>query len=118
MFYDLDDPSKFISDAAETLDDDGVFIAQLMCLDSMLRKNDLGNIHEEIGIPNLIQHNHSRSNHSVLRGLHYQTENPQGKLVRCSNGKIFDVAVDIRRSSKYFGRWVGVLLDDVNVAVS
>jgi len=49
MFYDLDDPSKFISDAAETLDDDGVFIAQLMCLDSMLRKNDLGNIcHEHL----------------------------------------------------------------------
>ena len=49
MFYDLDDPSKFIFDVAEVLDDDGVFIAQLMCLDSMLRKNDLGNIcHEHL----------------------------------------------------------------------
>ena len=49
MFYDLEDPSKFIADAAEVLDDNGVFIAQLMCLKSMLKKNDLGNIcHEHL----------------------------------------------------------------------
>jgi dTDP-4-dehydrorhamnose 3,5-epimerase len=64
------------------------------------------------GIQNLKQYNQSRSSKGVLRGLHYQTENAQGKLVRCSQGKIFDVAVDIRINSKYYGQWVGVILDD------
>ena len=54
-----------------------------------------------------VQDNHSRSSRGVLRGLHYQLEpEPQGKLVRCSSGTIFDVAVDIRRSSPTFGQWV------------
>ncbi|OUL43068.1 dTDP-4-dehydrorhamnose 3,5-epimerase, partial [Prochlorococcus sp. HOT_208_60] len=52
---------------------------------------------KKIGIPELVQQNQSRSAKGVLRGLHYQQVNPQGKLVRCSNGEIFDVAVDIRK---------------------
>ncbi len=58
-----------------------------------------------------VQDNQSRSCRHVLRGLHYQLQNPQGKLVRAVAGRIFDVAVDIRRSSAHFGRWVGVELD-------
>lgn len=61
-----------------------------------------------------VQDNHSRSTHGVLRGLHYQLENPQGKLVRVSQGAVFDVAVDIRRSSPHFGKWVGVELSSAN----
>ena len=63
---------------------------------------------------NFVQDNHSRSSRGVLRGLHYQDPNPQGKLVRVVNGRVFDVAVDIRRSSKNFGRWVGVELSAAN----
>ncbi len=69
---------------------------------------------EEAGIPNLIQQNQSRSQYGVLRGLHYQLESPQGKLVRVSRGLIFDVAVDVRLDSPNFGKWVGTLLDDKN----
>lgn len=54
-----------------------------------------------------VQDNHSRSSKGVLRGLHYQLETPQGKLVRVVSGAVFDVAVDIRKSSAHFGRWVG-----------
>lgn len=54
-----------------------------------------------------VQDNHSRSNHGVLRGLHYQVLQPQGKLVRVVQGAVFDVAVDLRRSSATFGHWVG-----------
>lgn len=61
-----------------------------------------------------VQDNHSRSVRNVLRGLHYQIKQPQGKLVRCTLGRIFDVAVDIRRSSPTFGRWVGVELSADN----
>lgn len=61
-----------------------------------------------------VQDNHSRSARGVLRGLHYQIEQPQGKLVRVVSGKVFDVAVDIRRSSSSFGRWVGVELSEDN----
>ena len=57
-----------------------------------------------------VQDNHSRSRKGVLRGLHYQIDQPQGKLVRVTSGAVFDVAVDIRRSSPCFGRWVGALL--------
>lgn len=66
----------------------------------------------EIGITNLKQQNQSRSQYGVLRGLHYQLENPQGKLVRVSRGLIFDVAVDVRFGSPNFGKWVGAFLDD------
>ena len=61
------------------------------------------------------QDNHSRSNIGVLRGMHYQLgPHSQGKLVRCTRGTIYDVAVDIRRSSKTFGKWGGVILSDEN----
>jgi dTDP-4-dehydrorhamnose 3,5-epimerase len=61
-----------------------------------------------------VQDNHSRSSRNVLRGLHYQIKKPQGKLVRVSRGRIFDVAVDLRKSSGGFGRWVGVEISDNN----
>ena len=61
-----------------------------------------------------VQDNHSRSARGVLRGLHYQVEQPQGKLVRVVSGEIFDVAVDIRRDSPTFGRWTGHELSDEN----
>ena len=61
-----------------------------------------------------VQDNHSRSTKSVLRGLHYQIQNPQGKLVRVTQGEVFDVAVDLRRSSPGFGKWVGVVLSADN----
>jgi len=61
-----------------------------------------------------VQDNHSRSARGVLRGLHYQLENPQGKLVRVTQGAVYDVAVDIRRSSPQFGQWVGVELSADN----
>jgi dTDP-4-dehydrorhamnose 3,5-epimerase len=61
-----------------------------------------------------VQDNHSRSAQNILRGLHYQTQQTQGKLVRVVTGKVFDVAVDLRRSSPTFGRWVGVVLSDEN----
>jgi dTDP-4-dehydrorhamnose 3,5-epimerase len=59
-----------------------------------------------------VQDNHSRSGQRVLRGLHYQIRHPQGKLVRVVAGEVFDVAVDMRRSSPTFGRWVGVTLSE------
>lgn len=61
-----------------------------------------------------VQDNHSRSTKGVLRGLHYQVQNPQGKLVRVARGSVFDVAVDIRKSSANFGKWVGVELSEQN----
>ena len=61
-----------------------------------------------------VQDNHSRSARGVLRGLHFQIVNPQGKLVRVSHGAVFDVAVDVRRSSPTLGRWVGYELSAAN----
>ncbi len=61
-----------------------------------------------------VQDNHSRSAQGVLRGLHYQIQQPQGKLVRVARGSVYDVAVDIRRSSPRFGQWVGVELSEDN----
>ena len=61
-----------------------------------------------------VQDNHSRSGRHILRGLHYQILKPQGKLVRVTSGTVFDVAVDIRRASPTFGRWVGVTLSAEN----
>ena len=61
-----------------------------------------------------VQDNHSRSKKGVLRGLHYQLRQPQGKLVRVARGAVFDVAVDLRRASPTFGRWAGVLLSEEN----
>ncbi|GEQ98983.1 dTDP-4-dehydrorhamnose 3,5-epimerase [Iodidimonas gelatinilytica] len=69
----------------------------------------------ELGLPDkFVQDNHSRSTGPVLRGLHYQIGKPQGKLVRCIAGAILDVAVDLRRHSADFGRWVGVELSADN----
>lgn len=64
--------------------------------------------------PRFVQHNHSRSAHNVLRGLHYQIKQPQGKLVRVLSGEVYDVAVDIRLSSSTFGQWVGAYLSAEN----
>ena len=61
-----------------------------------------------------VQDNHSRSKRNVLRGLHYQIKQPQGKLMRVIAGEVFDVAVDIRKSSPTFGRWVGFMLSAEN----
>jgi dTDP-4-dehydrorhamnose 3,5-epimerase len=63
---------------------------------------------------NFVQDNHSLSSKNVLRGLHYQIRQPQGKLVRVIQGEIFDVAVDLRRSSQTFGQWVGETLSSQN----
>lgn len=63
---------------------------------------------------NFVQDNHSKSSQGVLRGLHYQIRHPQGKLVRVTQGAVFDVAVDLRRSSSNFGKWVGVELSADN----
>lgn len=69
----------------------------------------------EHGVPAVfLQDNHSRSSRGVLRGLHYQLKNPQGKLVRVVSGEVFDVAVDIRRGSPWFGKWVGAILSEEN----
>ena len=68
-----------------------------------------------VGYPvKFVQDNHSKSVKGVLRGLHYQIQQTQGKLVRCSQGAVFDVAVDLRRSSPTFGKWVGAMLSAEN----
>lgn len=63
---------------------------------------------------NFVQDNHSKSAKGVLRGLHYQIKQPQGKLVRVTHGEVFDVAVDLRKSSATFGKWVGAHLSASN----
>lgn len=69
----------------------------------------------ELGLPtDFVQDNHSRSARNVLRGLHYQILQPQGKLVRVVRGAVYDVAVDLRRASPTFGRWEGVELTEEN----
>lgn len=73
------------------------------------RFREMTGFHEDF-----VQDNHSRSSKNVLRGLHYQIQQAQGKLVRVVQGEVFDVAVDLRRSSPNFGRWVGVRLSDEN----
>ncbi len=70
---------------------------------------------ETVGLTaDFVQDNHSRSAKGVLRGLHYQIQQPQGKLIRVVRGSVFDVSVDIRKSSPNFGRWFGVELSEKN----
>ena len=86
-------------------DDRGFFLETF----SVARYKDM------LGIDNpFVQDNHSRSQQNVLRGLHFQTDHPQGKLVRTVTGEIFDVVVDIRPKSPTFKQWVGVLLSASN----
>jgi dTDP-4-dehydrorhamnose 3,5-epimerase len=69
----------------------------------------------ELGVEaEFVQHNHSRSSRGTLRGIHFQTEPGQAKLVRCARGEILDVAVDLRRGSPTYGQWEAHVLDDVN----
>lgn len=70
--------------------------------------------YEEFGLPPFVQDNFSRSTRNVLRGLHYQLPNPQGKLVYVTRGSVWDVAVDIRKHSPTFGQWFGITLSDEN----
>ncbi|WP_285164730.1 dTDP-4-dehydrorhamnose 3,5-epimerase [Shewanella goraebulensis] len=70
---------------------------------------------ENIGQTIFVQENQSRSSKGTLRGLHYQTSNTQGKLVRVTRGEVFDVAVDMRQDSLSFGKWVGVILSEQNM---
>ncbi len=69
---------------------------------------------EKVADVTFVQDNHSKSNRGVLRGLHYQLKNTQGKLVRVLSGEVFDVAVDIRKNSPDFGKWAGVILSGEN----
>lgn len=72
-------------------------------------------LEEEAGVrAGFVQDNHSRSSRGVLRGLHYQIKRPQGKLVRVCSGEVFDVAVDLRKSSATFGKWIGARLSAEN----
>lgn len=75
------------------------------------RQNDF---EKHCGPYQFVQDNHSKSRHGILRGLHYQLKQPQGKLVRVTQGRVFDVAVDLRQDSPTFGDWVGVELNDEN----
>ncbi len=86
-------------------DDRGFF------LESWNRKSFSEAVGREVAF---VQDNHSRSARNVLRGLHYQIEQAQGKLVRVVRGEVYDVAVDLRRSSPTFGRWVGERLSEAN----
>ena len=69
---------------------------------------------ENVTDVSFVQDNHSKSSQGILRGLHYQIQNPQGKLVRVTQGSVFDVAVDMRKSSATFGQWVGFELSEEN----
>ena len=76
---------------------------------------NLKEIEKITGTSNFVQDNHSKSSKGVLRGLHYQIQNPQGKLVRCISGSVYDVIVDLRKSSPTFGKWYGVELNRNNL---
>ena len=69
---------------------------------------------ENVSNLSFVQDNHSKSTRGILRGLHYQIKQPQGKLVRVISGEVFDVAVDLRKSSPTFGKWIGVTLSSEN----
>jgi dTDP-4-dehydrorhamnose 3,5-epimerase len=69
---------------------------------------------EVTGVEHLVQDNHSKSSQGILRGMHYQVEHTQGKLVRVTQGSVYDVAIDMRRSSSTFGQWYGIELSADN----
>jgi len=99
-------------------------IPDLVLIEPKVFGDDRGHFYESfnrkvfaqgVGVdPDFVQDNHSRSGRGVLRGLHYQIQQAQGKLVRAVQGRVFDVAVDLRRSSATFGRWAGVELSSEN----
>ncbi len=98
-------------------------IADLLILEPKVFGDDRGffleswneHVFADLGLDlKFVQDNHSRSARGVLRGLHFQQPNPQGKLVRVVNGRVWDVAVDLRRSSPTFGKWAGVELSAEN----
>jgi dTDP-4-dehydrorhamnose 3,5-epimerase len=99
-------------------------IPEVLLLDPQVYGDDRGFFYESFnarkfealtGISvNFVQDNHSKSARNVLRGLHYQVKQPQGKLVRVVAGSIYDVVVDLRRSSPFFGRWIGAELSAEN----
>lgn len=94
-------PGVFVFEPVVRGDDRGFFIETFRA-----------STYAEYGIPEMVQHNQSRSAKGVLRGVHFQLVQPQGKLVRVARGEVFDVAVDIRVGSPTFGAWFGVVLDD------
>ena len=71
----------------------------------------------EVAPYTFVQDNHSKSSKGVLRGLHYQVEHPQGKLIRCTQGLVYDIMVDLRKSSSTFGKWFGIHLDKPNFQI-
>ena len=97
-------PGLLLIETSRHGDDRGFFV-------EVFRANEL--VDAGVRAP-FVQDNHSRSRRGVLRGLHYQLTQPQGKLVRVATGRVFDVAVDIRRGSPTFGQWVGERLSAEN----
>lgn len=98
-------PDLFLLASDVFIDDRGFFLESY-------NKNKFDNLVEQK--INFVQDNHSKSSYGVLRGLHYQLSKPQAKLVRVVSGSIFDVAVDIRKDSPTFGKWVGEVLSAEN----
>lgn len=83
-----------------------------------LESFNLKKFREATGIESeFVQDNHSKSSRGVLRGLHYQIQHAQGKLIRCTQGAVYDVIVDIRKSSPTFGKWFGIKLCENNIHV-
>lgn len=99
-------PEVFIIQPKVFQDDRGFFFMKVLTLELFKKKTGLN--------PNFVQDNHSHSQRNVLRGLHYQIQQKQAKLVRVINGEILDVAVDIRKSSPTFKQWVAVKLSAEN----
>lgn len=96
-------PEVLIFESAEQQGEDGVVNFDLRAFHAAT-KTDF----------QFVQDNHSRSSQGVLRGLHYQIQNPQGKLVQVIQGAVFDVTVDLRKSSPNFGKWLGIELSSTN----
>jgi len=94
-----------------TYPDERGFFRELFRVD---RYGEIGAMHGTAGLGGpFVQVNHSRSRKDVLRGLHFQRRQPQGKLVECPRGAVYDVVADVRPDSPTYGRWVGVELDDI-----